>query len=132
MLSLRHPNLPCIYSQKTSFNLQSLPSLNLQYSKFSKKPTPSQHMYPMGTYFLFKLRRFNSSRDFFFYVEIFIASREFFSFKSRFFFQVEMFLFKSRFFHVEIFISYRDFYFKSRFLSHVENFFMSTKILDLR
>ena len=30
---------------------QNLPSLNLQYSKFSKKPTSSQHMYPMGTYF---------------------------------------------------------------------------------
>ena len=30
---------------------QNLPSLNLQYSKFSKKPTSSQHMYPIGTYF---------------------------------------------------------------------------------
>ena len=30
---------------------QNLPALNLQYSKFSKKSTPSQHMYPMGTYF---------------------------------------------------------------------------------
>ena len=45
VLSLCHPNLPCIYSHKIFLPL-------IYSTACSQKPTPSQHMYPMGTYFL--------------------------------------------------------------------------------
>ena len=48
VLSLRHPNLPCMYSHKIS--------LPLIYIASCQKSTPSQHMYPMGTYFFIRCK----------------------------------------------------------------------------
>ena len=78
--------------------------------------------------FLFNLRCFNSSRDFFFMSRFLSQVEDFFFFMSRFVFQVEDFVF-----HVEICISSRVFshvenFFMSRFLFQVENFFFHVEI----
>ena len=49
VLSLRHPNLPCIYSLKIFLPL-------IYSTASSQKPTPSQHMYPMSTYFFIRYK----------------------------------------------------------------------------